>query len=171
MISIDTIALYIKRIQFLETRKTWVHRFVMWNVFRLDPDNVKALYRRAESRIRQQRRKEPQRSALFLVVFRSAWMPIQWSFGDRPVKATAYDHDLAIKETDWNKTWLNPTTDMNLSCNPLSSRFLSCKASTWQDLAQANRLDPSNQTVERLLVRLGSCISTTMTAIRLSNMV
>eukprot|EP00434_Breviolum_minutum_P030828 symbB.v1.2.027260.t1/scaffold2784.1/size70482/1 len=36
-----------------------------------------------------------------------------------PVKATAYDHDLAIK-----------------------------------DLAQANRLDPSNQTVERLLARL-----------------
>ncbi|CAK9066955.1 unnamed protein product [Durusdinium trenchii] len=54
----------------------------------LDPDNVKALYRRAESRI-------------------------------RPVKATAYEHDLAIK-----------------------------------DLAKANRLDPSNQTVERLLVRL-----------------
>ncbi|CAJ1363316.1 unnamed protein product [Effrenium voratum] len=54
----------------------------------LDPDNVKALYRRAESRI-------------------------------RPVKATAYDHDLAIK-----------------------------------DLAKANRLDPSNQTIERLLVRL-----------------
>ncbi|CAE7477477.1 FKBP70 [Symbiodinium natans] len=54
----------------------------------LDPDNVKALYRRAESRI-------------------------------RPTKATAYDHDIAIK-----------------------------------DLAKANALDPSNQTVERLLVRL-----------------
>eukprot|EP00930_Biecheleria_cincta_P096254 TRINITY_DN88128_c0_g1_i1.p1 TRINITY_DN88128_c0_g1~~TRINITY_DN88128_c0_g1_i1.p1 ORF type:complete len:525 (-),score=144.24 TRINITY_DN88128_c0_g1_i1:30-1523(-) len=57
-------------------------------VLELDPDNVKALYRRAESRI-------------------------------RPVKATAYDHDLAIK-----------------------------------DLAQALRLDPSNQPVEKLLTRL-----------------
>ncbi|OLP91072.1 Peptidyl-prolyl cis-trans isomerase D [Symbiodinium microadriaticum] len=54
----------------------------------LDPKNVKALYRRAESRI-------------------------------RPTKATAYDHDLAIK-----------------------------------DLAVANALDPSNQTIERLLIRL-----------------
>ncbi|CAL1147794.1 unnamed protein product [Cladocopium goreaui] len=52
--------------------------------------NVKALHRRAESRI-------------------------------RPVKSTAYDHDLAIKE-----------------------------------LAQENRPDPSNQTVEHLLVRLRS---------------
>lgn len=51
---------------------------------------MKALYRRAESRI-------------------------------RPVKSTAYDHDLAIKE-----------------------------------LAQENRPDPSNQTVEHLLVRLRS---------------
>ncbi|CAE8688647.1 unnamed protein product, partial [Polarella glacialis] len=54
----------------------------------LDPANVKALYRRAESRI-------------------------------KPVKATAYDHDMAIK-----------------------------------DLALANRVDRSNQAVEKLLTRL-----------------
>ena len=101
----------IKRIiQFLETRKPWVHRFAM-SVFRLDPDNVKALYRRAESRIRQQKRKEPQRYAVFLMfLFGLHGCP----FGNRPVKATAYDHDLAIKETLWNKTcFKNPSTQKN----------------------------------------------------------
>jgi len=57
-------------------------------VIECEPDNVKALYRRAESRI-------------------------------RPAKATAYDHDLAIK-----------------------------------DLAHAHQVDPKNQVVEKLLVRL-----------------